>query len=42
MERCVICQCETDVLRSTPIDFRFDYVEGVGQLCHDCATKLRS
>ncbi len=35
-ERCVLCGCETEVSESLPIEFRSEYVEGVGQLCPNC------
>ena len=39
-ETCVLCGRLTNVPRSLHIDFRMGYVEGVGQLCHDCAMRL--
>ncbi len=35
-EICVLCGCQTDVLKSTNIAMRLGYIEGVGQLCEDC------
>lgn len=37
---CVLCHEPTDVLTSTPIDQRINYVEGAGQLCDKCPEKL--
>lgn len=39
-EHCVMCQEATNVLISTPIEFRDFYEIGCGQLCFDCAKKL--
>jgi len=39
-ERCVLCGCATDYLRSTPIPERRGYVEGCGQLCIACLQRL--
>ena len=35
-ETCVMCSTETNVLKTTHIDFRNGYVEGAGQLCWEC------
>lgn len=35
-ELCVICGKDTGVLFETHIDFRWGYVEGVGQVCKSC------
>ena len=40
-EHCVMCGDATSVLFSTPIEFRDFYETGCGQLCFDCAKKLR-
>jgi len=39
-EICVLCGAKTNVPRNLHIDFRKNYVEGVGQLCDDCAKKI--
>ena len=39
-ERCVVCGTQTNVPREMHIDFRDCYIEGAGQLCRDCYTKL--
>ncbi len=39
-ERCVRCGCLTNVRKNAHIDYRSTYVEGVGQLCCKCASKL--
>lgn len=36
-EFCVICSDPTPYLKTTPIDERSGYIEGVGQLCETCA-----
>ena len=41
-EKCVICKKRTDVLKTTPIEERDYYVEGVGQLCKKCYLKMKS
>jgi hypothetical protein len=35
-ETCVLCGELTDVLKSTHVDFRSNYVEGSGQVCYAC------
>ena len=35
-EICVSCGEPTIYKRSDHIDYRFHYIEGVGQLCSDC------
>ena len=35
-DRCVLCGTETNYTADTPIDQRFGYVEGAGQLCRSC------
>ncbi len=35
-ETCVSCGEMTHVRKDIPTDQRFHYVEGAGQLCHDC------
>ena len=36
IEKCVICGVDTQYRFRTPIDFRYNYVEGAGQLCSKC------
>ena len=38
-ERCIICGELTNVLVSTPVDWRENYEVGIGQICTDCANK---
>jgi len=38
-EECVVCGAKTPYTRETPIDERKDYIEGIGQLCSECAKK---
>ena len=40
MEKCVTCGVETDVRIDTPVDVRYHYVEGAGQLCKSCWEKI--
>ena len=35
-ETCVSCGEMTHVRKDIPVDRRFHYIEGAGQLCHDC------
>lgn len=35
-EYCVLCGCETEYTRETPIEQRRYYISGVGQLCKSC------
>ena len=35
-ERCVLCGGITNVLKTTPVDQREDYIPDGGQLCHHC------
>ena len=39
IEKCVICGTDTQYRFRTPIEFRYNYVEGAGQLCNKCANK---
>ena len=39
-EHCVLCGRVTSVRKNTHINHRIVYVEGVGQLCCECALKL--
>jgi len=39
-EICILCKELTDVPKDLHIDKRKNYVEGVGQLCDDCAKKI--
>ena len=41
-EICVSCNVETSYDVATHIDFRNDYVEGLGQLCRTCYTGEKS
>jgi len=36
IEKCIICGVDTQYRFRTPIDFRYNYVEGAGQLCSKC------
>jgi hypothetical protein len=35
-DNCVMCGTQTDYDFHTHIDYRYGYVEGVGQLCKNC------
>lgn len=37
-DTCVICGKKTPYLRSTHIDLRFNYIQGMGQICVDEST----
>jgi len=39
-EKCVSCGKETPYTKYTPIDIRFNYVEGGGQLCEHCFNEI--
>ena len=39
IEKCIICGVDTEYRFRTPIDFRYNYVEGAGQLCPKCGNK---
>ena len=38
-EICISCKSQTNILRSTNIDYRYGYVVGLGQLCISCYKK---
>lgn len=42
METCVLCGKATDITRETPVDERFGYIEGAGQLCRECFKQLNN
>lgn len=35
-DKCIICGKETPYDFNVPIDYRFGYIEGAGQLCYEC------
>tara|TARA_B100000287_G_scaffold404198_1_gene426656 strand:+ start:728 stop:967 length:240 start_codon:yes stop_codon:yes gene_type:complete len=39
-DKCVMCGANTEYTKDTHIDFRTNYVEGAGQMCNDCHTKI--
>ena len=39
MEECIVCGVETNEPKDKHIDFRYNYIEGAGQLCSKCAEK---
>lgn len=39
-EICVLCREPTEIEAITPVDFRENYVDGAGQLCKRCDTKV--
>ena len=38
--RCVYCRNETEYDTCTPVDQRYRYIDGVGQLCDKCFRKI--
>ena len=38
-EKCVLCRKVVSIDKST-IDLRYNYIEGIGQLCRDCYHKV--
>ena len=36
MDLCIMCGAQTPYAKSIPIDYRYGYVEGAGQLCKSC------
>jgi len=38
-ENCVGCGAQTEELVITPVSFRYNYIEGAGQLCNKCAAE---
>ena len=36
IEKCVVCDKDTEYKFNDNINFRFNYVEGAGQLCKEC------
>lgn len=41
-EKCVLCGKETQYETTQDINRRFGYVEGAGQLCKECGSKVRN
>ena len=39
-EKCVLCEERTPYDRDTNINYRSFYIEGSGQLCEKCYTKI--
>ncbi len=39
MEECIVCGTETNESKDKHIDFRYNYIEGAGQLCSKCVEK---
>ena len=39
-EKCVSCDRETQYTKDTPIEKRFYYIEGAGQLCGLCYNEI--
>ena len=40
MDLCVNCGEETKYPKNMHIDYRYNYVEGAGQLCDNCAIEI--
>ena len=39
MEECIVCGVVTNEPKDKHIDYRYNYIEGAGQLCSKCAEK---
>lgn len=39
-EKCVFCEFDTNIPINTPIDERYFYIEGSGQLCEKCYREI--
>ena len=39
METCVVCNTITNEPKDKHIDYRYNYIDGAGQLCNKCAEK---
>ncbi len=39
MDECVVCGVETNEPKDKHVDYRYNYVDGAGQLCSKCAEK---
>lgn len=37
---CISCEKKTKYPTNTPIDKRYNYIEGAGQLCNECYHKI--
>jgi len=40
LEKCVLCDGDTDIAEDTPIDLRKYYIQGAGQLCPSCYEEI--
>ncbi|SET04708.1 hypothetical protein [Anaerobranca gottschalkii] len=40
-ETCLICKTKTHIRKDQPIEERYGYVEGVGQVCYDCYQEIK-
>jgi len=39
MDECVVCGVDTNESKDKHVDYRYNYVDGAGQLCSKCAEK---
>ena len=39
MDECIVCGVETNEPKDKHVDFRFNYIDGAGQLCSKCIEK---
>ena len=39
MDECIVCGVETNEPKDKHVDFRFNYIDGAGQLCNKCIEK---
>lgn len=42
LEKCIVCNIETNVPVSEHVDHRNYYIEGAGQLCKECFESVNS
>lgn len=40
-EKCILCNNNTDIFTSMPIDERIYFISGCGQLCKKCYSQLQ-
>jgi len=39
-EKCIMCDTVTNVPANLHIDYRHNYIDGAGQLCFECYSKI--
>lgn len=40
LEKCILCSAQTNIPISMNVSLRHDYVEGAGQLCSPCFSRV--